>query len=105
MNAGELDRRIVVEQYTTTRDSWNHPTQTWTTLATVWANKHVKRSNERTEMEQTVNVNLHTFRIRYRADVDTTMRIAHDGRYYYIVGTKELGRKEGLELTTEQREQ
>ena len=39
MNAGQLDRRVTLENYTTTRDAWNNPTKTWATLDQVWAHK------------------------------------------------------------------
>ena len=44
------------------------------------------------------------FKIRHRTDVDATMRVDYDGKKYYIIGVKELGRTEGLQLTTELRE-
>ena len=37
MDAGQLDRRITIEQLGDTRDEFNEPVQTWTTLAEVWA--------------------------------------------------------------------
>ena len=37
MRIGKMDRRIVIEQPTVTKDDWNYDVVTWTTLATVWA--------------------------------------------------------------------
>ena len=104
MNAGELDRRVTLERYTTTRDSWNNPSKTWETLAVVWAMKQDRTEVERTELNQIVALNRTLFKIRHRTDVDATMRVDYDGQKYYITGVKELGRVEGLQLTTEFRE-
>lgn len=104
MNPGTMDRRVQIQNYTTTRDDWNTPIQTWSTLASVWASKQDRRSAEVVENDQMVNLNRTTWRIRYRSDVDTTMRIEYDSEHYYVVGVRELGRKEGLEITTERRD-
>tara|TARA_R100001440_G_C2429925_1_gene104143 strand:+ start:73 stop:375 length:303 start_codon:yes stop_codon:yes gene_type:complete len=100
-----MDRRVVLEKYTVERDDWNVPVKTWRTSATVWASKHDRSSSEVLENKQTVNLNRTTFRIRYRSNADTTMRVLYDNDYYYVVGVKELGRKEGVELTTEKRDE
>ena len=104
MNAGQLDRRVTLENYTTTRDAWNNPTKTWATLDQVWAHKRDVTELERTETEQRVAYTRTIFKIRHRTDVDATMRVDYDGKKYYIIGVKELGRTEGLQLTTELRE-
>jgi len=104
MNPGGMDRRVALQNYTTATDDWGHPHKTWSTLANVWAQKKELRTFERTEQAQIVAMNVTMFRIRHRTDVDTTMRISYDGNYYYITGVKELGRREGLELTTELRD-
>ena len=104
MNPGTMDRQVVVEQYTTTRDNWNTPTKTWSTLATIWARKRDQRSGEVVELDQMVNLNRTLWTIRYRSDIDATMRIAYAGQFHYIVGIREIGRKELMEITTEVRD-
>ena len=104
MNPGGMDRRVTIERYTATTDSWGHPTKTWSTLAEVWAQKKEVRAVERTEQAQIVALSFTQFRIRYRNDVDTTMRISYGSQYYYITAVKELGRQEGLEISTEFRD-
>jgi len=51
MNAGSLDRKIVIQQQTTTRDDFGGQNITWGTYKTVWANvryktQRAKESNE-----------------------------------------------------------
>ena len=77
---------------------------TWGTLAEVWASRRDRSSGEVTELMKTVQLNRTEWTIRYRSDVDTTMRIMHDNVYYYIVGVVQIGRKEGLMLITELRD-
>lgn len=104
MNSGKLDRRIVIEEYTVTRDSWNHPSKTWTTLTTVWASKREVALREPTELLQQVGYVKTHWKIRHRDDIDVTMRVKYDNKYFYIIGVRELGRSDGLELITELRD-
>jgi len=104
MNAGQLDRRIIIQEQQTSRDDWNHPRVQWATMATVWASKQDRTSVTVNELQQQVNVNRTVWTIRWRNDIDTTHRISAKGSYYYITGVKELGRQEGLQLITEERD-
>lgn len=104
MNSGDLDRRIVVESFQETRDDWNYPVRTWVTFHTCWAQKRDDLETEPTELDQEVGVTRTLWKVRYRAGIDTAMRIAYNSRYYYITGIKELGRQEGMHITTELRD-
>lgn len=104
MNIGKLDRRVTIQQLTTTQDSWNHPVESWATLATVWATKQPRRAVEPTEAQQVVALGLVDWFIRYRSDVTAQLRLLDaDGTAYEIVGVQEIGRREGLKLITETR--
>lgn len=102
MKAGDLDRRIAIERATETQDDFGEPIQTWATLATVWASKEDIRDTERF-MAQQVGAEVTTrFQIRYSATVASVNpkdRVVYDGRVYDIAGVKEIGRREGLEIT------
>lgn len=104
MRIGTLDRRVEIQSLTTAKDDWNYDITTWGTLATVWAARADRSSGEVTELMKTVQLNRTEWTIRYRSDVDTTMRVEYDGIYYYIVGLIQVGRKEGLVLITELRD-
>ena len=105
MNIGRLDRRLTLQTLGVTRDEWNHPTETWTDLATVWATKTPRRAGEPTEERQVVALNVVDWFIRHRTDVDATMRVKDaDAKVYQVVAVQEVGRKQGLKLTTELRE-
>ena len=102
MQAGALDRRITIERYGVTYNADNEPTEAWTTLATVWASIQYASDGEKVraaEVGATVSVR---FQIRYSStvkDVDAKDRILYDGKTFDIVGVKELGRREGLEIS------
>lgn len=105
MNIGRLDRRITLQELSVTRDDWNHPTQTYTDRATLWATKAPRRAAEPTEAKQVVALNVVDWYIRHRTDVTADMRVKDaDGLIYDVVAVQEVGRKEGLKLTTELRD-
>lgn len=106
MIIGRMDRRIVIEKPTTSRDDWNHPTVTWETLATVWATRRDLRSRERDETRQKTALTVTEWTIRHRGDITARHRIREQGgdRTWEIVGIEEIGREEGLRITAESRE-
>lgn len=104
MNIGKLDRRIALQVVTTTRDAWNHPTESWATVATVWATKTPRQATEPTEASQVVALEVVHWYIRYRDDVAAgTHRVKWGAVVYDITGVQELGRRDGLRLITERR--
>lgn len=102
IRAGSLDRRIEIQRATESRDDLNNVVLTWATLRTVWAAKADVRDGERwAAMEVGAEVTTR-FTIRwspYVADVNPKDRIRYGGRTYDIVAVKEIGRREGLEIT------
>jgi SPP1 family predicted phage head-tail adaptor len=96
--------RIVIQQYTTTVDDWNHKTKSWTTARTVWAQKLYKNSQLVSEVKGVTHVMTVIFRMRHIDGVGTTNRVLQGSEIYDIVGMKILGNKEGLELITVQRD-
>lgn len=98
MRAGELDRRIVIEDLTDGKDDYGGKTEIWSNFATVWAKKIPMRGREYQAPAQ-VGAEVDTiFRIRWLAGVTTRMRINDDGQYYDIQYLAELGRREGLDI-------
>jgi len=100
MRAGQLDRRITIEQNTPGHDAAGAPTESWATLATVWAEVRPAAGREFFDAQQIVAEAKVVFRIRYRSDVDHKMRVSYAGNLYDIHGIAELGRQEGLDIMT-----
>ncbi len=98
-----MDRRVTLERATITLDAFGGETQTWATLAEIWAQAMPVSDGEKwraAEVSATISTR---FRIRWRAGLKVTDRLIYDGRVFDIVGIKELGRREGLEITTSAR--
>ena len=97
MRAGRLDRRITVEQFTSTVNAMGEPIMTWTALATLWASVRAKSAREFFAHGEQATADV-AFKIRYRSDLNRTMRIAYGGDTYDIVAITEIGRREALEI-------
>lgn len=85
MRAGRLTERLVFEQQATSQNAIGENVGTWSTFATVWGEAEPLRGREffaSGQMHASAEVR---FRIRYRADIDETMRIDWRGKKYEIV--------------------
>lgn len=103
MEAGKLDRRIAIERAIKTTDAVGGEVLSWLPLATVWASVAPISDGERWRAAE-VSAGVTTrFQIRWGAAVTVEDRILYDGRVYEIVGVKEIGRREGQEITASAR--
>lgn len=99
-----MDRRIIIRQKVVAKDAVGAQAFTWTVLDTVWAERRDQSPSRseamRTGLEQ--RRDQVRYRIRYRSDVDSSMRVDDDGQVLQIVGgPAELGRREYLEFMAE----
>ncbi len=83
-HAGQLDRRITIQSFTTTTDDFGEVVKSFTTLANVWAKVEEKRGSEGEEGNQLVATKRVEFFIRYRSDIDEQMRITYNNETYKI---------------------
>lgn len=83
---GALRERITIEQVTETQSSSGHPSQSWATLATVWAKVEYKitGTDEDVIAGKKTAVNTTIFTIRKENAINEKMRISYDGSYYDI---------------------
>lgn len=82
--AGQLDRRITIQSFTTTTDDFGEVVKSFTTLANVWAKVEEKRGNEGEDGNQLVATKRVEFLIRYRSDINEQMRIQYNNETYKI---------------------
>lgn len=85
MKAGDLNRQIVIQARDSGTDDAGQPLQTWTALATVWAN--IAGATGMGAIKSSVGgveVNAYSFRIRYRTDVDAAERVVFGGQNYDV---------------------
>ncbi len=103
MRAGKLDRKIILQRFTSTLDEYNEPVKTWATLATRSASYEPLSDGERFRASETAANASARFVIRYSAavsDLDAKDRLTFEGVVYEIVHVKSVGRREGIEITT-----
>lgn len=95
---GKLDRRITIQSLTQTQGQFGELIDTWTDVATVWANVYFGGGREFEQARQ-INAEIEVqFQVRYRAGISTTMRISYGEKTYDIVRVDEVGRRERLNV-------
>lgn len=97
--AGRMDRRIVVQSVSESRDAMGGVTQSWSTFATVWAERRDLAGREYFTAGQSERAEIESvWRIRYLDGLTNKHRFTHGGETYDIESIAVLGRNEGMEL-------
>jgi SPP1 family predicted phage head-tail adaptor len=102
MKPEKLDRRVTIQRFALTRGPNNEPVETWSDLATVWASKADVSDGEKLRAAQVGSVLTTRFVCRWSSDiqdVNAKDRLRFDGKTFDVVGVKEIGRHEGIEIT------
>ena len=100
--AGKMDRRITLERFVTSADQFNEPVKAWGALATRWASYEPISDGERFRAGETAATASARFVIRHStavADLNPKDRLTFDGAAWQILHVKEIGRREGIEIT------
>jgi len=101
MEAGKLNRYITIQTKTTTRSASGRLYESWSTLASVWANKLPRQGNEGVDADRDLYRIFDEWEIYYLSTVTPKCRILYDGVYHNIISVEEIGFKEGMKLRTE----
>lgn len=110
MEAGRLDRRIMLKRPRAAEDAMGQPVPNWddATVAPISARKLDISDGERLKAEQVgvaVTSRFHIRRASEWADLDASWQLDHEGQLFQITGVKELlshgdhGRRVGHEIT------
>ena len=100
IGAGELDRRITITKPgAAAHNGWEIVPGAPAPIATVWARRRDLSDGERSRGNIDSALVVARFVIRWRADVDRSCAVEHDGLHFQVTAVKELGRREWLELT------
>ncbi len=102
MRAGDLDRKITLQRATVAPNEFNESVETWADLARVSAKYTPVADGERFRAGERAAEVQARFLIRWSsqvASVNPKDRLVFDGRIYAITNVKEIGRREGLEIT------
>ena len=82
LTAGDLDRRIRIDQVTNTINDYGERIKSYSLYKTVWAKVDWKRSSEKEESNQRVQVSDVVFYIRnLDITIDSDMRILYNSIY------------------------
>jgi len=82
--AVQLDRRITIQTFSETTDTFGQEVKSFSTLASVWANVVERVGREGEDGEMIAATKKVEFIIRYRTDVDEEMRISYNNNTYKI---------------------
>lgn len=74
MRAGDMNRRVRIEQRGQGQDDLGQPIDMWTEVATVWCNVRMLTGKETLTSDAEVASATASIRIRYRTNIDNGMR-------------------------------
>jgi SPP1 family predicted phage head-tail adaptor len=91
IRACDLDKRVTVQAKTVSYNGYNEPIETWSELATVWAQAITSgtKGREFTAAQKLFAEVSIVFRIRYRADVTPLHRVVYAGRTFGILAVED----------------
>lgn len=101
MRASKLDRRITLKQQSGELDEYGQKIDTWTDIATVWAEFIPDKGGEKAASGEVRASTSDKFRIRYSSvisNINPTWRLIFQGREYEISQVNEIGRMVGFEI-------
>ncbi|MCA3068117.1 MAG: phage head closure protein [Rhodocyclaceae bacterium] len=105
LQSGKLDKRVSIQQQSSTRDDLNQKVDTWTTLnnGAVWASVQPLRASEAISYDAKQMLLTHRVTIRFRSDVTPDMRLLFGSRILKIVSMRNPDeRGELIELLCEE---
>ena len=99
MNIGKLDRLVTINSVVNTRGTSGGANVTYTFWKTVYMSKRDVSGSEGMETMRDTGTTKTVFKMRYDSGITQSHQLVLDGVSYDIEIIKELGRREGQELT------
>jgi SPP1 family predicted phage head-tail adaptor len=91
MRAGELDKKVTIQYPAKTKNSFNEDVETWTDLATnIWCSIEPVSGGERWLSQERVSEATFKMKMRYRANLNSTMRAKYKNRYFQFLAVLNL---------------
>ncbi|HEX9810642.1 MAG TPA: phage head closure protein [Burkholderiales bacterium] len=103
-NAFRYDRRLTIQTATVARNDLGEAVKTWATYTEVWARRMPQRGHELYAAQQVVPQAENRYRVRWRGDLNESMRFVDDDVTYGIQHIAEIGRRDELEITAQKPE-
>ena len=101
--AGDLDRRVTIQRYTTTEDALGTEIKTWVGAGARWASVSFGRGAERRPAAQESASAPATFRLRWdsltRTIAPTSHRLSYLGGLWDITSAVPFGRNQFVDVT------
>lgn len=97
MRSGKLDKVITLQRFTATVDDFGTPVETWADLADLRA-QVVQATTEEFIRAGAESDTVIVFRTRFLDGVTTADRVVFGGHFFDVKETKEIGRRQGLEI-------
>lgn len=85
MDIGKLNKRITIQQQSTTYDAVGQLVESWSTFATVWANIKHKSGAETIKSDAIASTVQASMRIRYKQGVSAGMRVLYKDAQYDVL--------------------
>lgn len=84
MRVGQLKHRVTVKYLNSGQDDIGQPVQTWSDLASIWADIRHLNGSESIRADADSSIVKASIRIRRRTDVTPAMRVYHGSTIYEI---------------------
>lgn len=85
MRAGTLNSRVMVQRRGVAEDEWGQPLpEAWLDFRPLWANVKHQTGSQAIKAGAPVSIVQASIRIRYRTDIDSSMRVVHGSTVYEI---------------------
>lgn len=102
MQIGKMDQQVTLQSASVSRGAIGGHTETWTDIATVWANIRDLSGREINAAQAAGSAISKVVTIWYRTDVNARCRVKlPDNTFARIAHLREIQRKRGLELYCE----
>lgn len=85
LRAGDLNRRITIQQRSSTPDSYGQQSGAWTDVVTCWAGIEPLTGRELLAAQAVNTENTHQVKLRYRTGITAAMRVVYQGRLFNIL--------------------
>lgn len=102
MNFGKFDRQLLLQRpAVVTQNDFGEPAPaSFDDVATVWGEQKPGAGAESFTAQQLTAQQAVSWQIRYRPDLSTTWQFVCEGQLYQITAIQEVGRRQGLLLST-----
>ena len=95
-----MNRRVVIERYTLVPGPFNDE-YLWADIRTVWAAMKYESADEVFAADQAYARRVVTFTMRFTSNLTAVDRLRCDGVTYDVLGIKEVGFREAIEVKAE----